>query len=292
MTSWIEHHLASDKLTAVQRRMLRHMARQPGDFLMVSVKEFAERAGVSPASVTRCVRAMGFASYEAFQKTMKERLLATQPLTNAYNYLAPQPAGSWRENELLTAEHEALQSCLHDLDTEALHSAAEATAQAERVYVLGYGSSSVLMHFLQYRLERLGLTVLSLENASQLNILAERCVHMHRRDMIIVSSFRGIYVNIEHLLQYANAFRIPNLAFTENSDSRISTLARWRLPIRRAATQGFKSLAAPMSLVHFFAGEVAKASPLATDAITRRLEWFAKYQQNLEQQHELKQQEP
>lgn len=283
MTSWIEQHLAANELTAGQRRILRHIERQPGDFLMVSVKEFAARAGVSPASVTRCVRALGFEGYEAFQKAMKDQLLAAHTLTNAYNYLDPDLADVQRENKLLAAEQQALQDCLHALDADILQDAAQATADAERVYLLGYGSSAVLMHFLQYRFERLGLTVHNLENATQLNILAERCVHMRKRDMIIVSSFRGIYVNIEHLLRYANAFRIPSLAFTENDDSHISTLARWRLPIRRAAMQGFKSLAAPMSVMHLFAMDVAKASPLATESITRRLEWFAKYQQDLKQ---------
>ena len=281
MPSWLDVHLASENLTPGQRRILEKMRLAPGDFLMIGVKEFARKTGASPASVTRCVRALGFAHYDAFQKAMKEELLASSTLTNAYNYLMPQHEAHGQESELLFAEQQALQRSLQDLNHDALHKAACEAVAAERIYLLGYGSSSPLMHYLQYRLERLGMVVINLENASNLTILAERCVHMRKKDMVIVSSFRGIYTNIEHLLQYAAAFRIPTLAFTENSDSRISALARWRLPIYRAVTRGFKSLAAPMSIIHLFAMELAKTHSVSGEAITRRLEWFTKYEQEL-----------
>ena len=279
IAQWLQTRVRGRALSAAQQRIVNALERSPQKFLLVSVKEFAALAGVSPATVSRCINALGY-DYGDFQQEMKKRLFQPQKLTSVYNYLdAGNPAGSGVWPQTLEAEQSTLRRLFASLDDAVFSGAAAAVAGAERVHIMGYGSSTALLRFLQYRFMRIGLDVVDMSSVSELNMVAEHCVHMDaKRDVLVTVSFRGVYENILHLLRFASAFSIPSIAFSENPDSEISRLSTFRIPIQRAVVNEFKSLAAPMSIMNLFVMETAGLLEPKKASIARRLAWFRKYQ--------------
>lgn len=278
---WLNSRILNRKLSAGQTRILRALVNEPENFLLVSVKDFALTANVSPAAVTRFVRFIGYDGYAQFQQDLKKRLFQPQKLTSVYNYLdALSPEGKKLTDLIQEAENAELCQSLAAIDPATLSEAASITAGAGRIHVIGYGSSTALLRFLQYRLMRIGLDVVDMTPVSQINMLAEHCVHMNaRRDVILTVSFRGVYDTVTHLLRFAKAFHIPSIAFSENPDSEISRLSTLRIPIKRAVIHEFKSLAVPMSLMNLFVMQVAAFLDPEKETIERRLVWFRKYQE-------------
>ena len=281
LPAWLENRLAGRSLTAGHRRILKALSDDPASFLLVSVKDFAKLAQVSPATVIRFVRFLGYASYAEFQQELKAKLFQPGKLTSVFNYLDDTGNGGWNIIEQIQqAESEELSRSLAALDQNVLQNAASLAAGAERIHLMGFGSSIALTRFLQYRLMRIGLDVVDMTPVSGINMLAEHCVHMtSRRDVIITVSFRGVYENINHLLRFAEAFKIPSIAFSENAESEISRLSTWRIPIRRAVIHEFKSLAVPMSIMNLFVMQTAAYIDSGKSNIARRLVWFRQYQE-------------
>lgn len=284
LPEWLESRIAGRQLTAGNRRIVKALSDEPAVFLLVSVKEFARLAQVSPATVIRFVRFLGYPGYADFQQELKERLFQPNKLTSVFNYLEDGGNGSWDIiDQIYKAESEELSRSLAALDPATLQSAASLAARAERIHLMGFGSSIALTRFLQYRLMRIGLDVVDMSPVSAINMLAEHCVHMNpRRDVIITVSFRGVYETINHLLHFAEAFNIPSIAFSENADSEISRLSTCRIPIRRAVIHEFKSLAVPMSLMNLFVMQTAAFIDPGKGTIARRLVWFRHYQEKNE----------
>lgn len=278
---WLSDRVAGRKLTAGQARIVAALGEAPENFLMVNVKVFAGLAGVAPATVSRCIQFLGYAGYTDFQRELKEKLFQPHKLTSVFNYLEADPADSFdlikRIREAETAE---LQQGLEAIDQATLHEAAMLTASAKRVHLMGFGSSNALLRFLQYRLMRVGLDVVDMTPVSEINMLAEHCVHMNaRQDVIITVGFRGVYDTMTHLLRFAATFQIPSIAFSENPDSEISRLSTYRIPIKRTVINGFKSLGVPMILLNLFVMQTARYFNPGKDTISRRLVWFRKYQE-------------
>jgi len=281
LPGWLEQRIAGRKLTSGNKRLVSALCREPASFLLVNVKEFAALAQVSPATVIRFVHFLGYSGYNAFQQDLKEQLRFPNRLTSVFDYLDDSGSGSWNiTSAIREAESAELSRSLEALDPAALQAAASLTANAERVHLIGFGSSNALTSFLQYRLMRIGIDVVDMTRVSEINILAEHCVHMNpRRDVIISVSFRGVYETIQHLLRFAQAFKIPSIAFSENADSEISQLSTYRIPIRRAVIHEFKSLAVPMSLMNLFVMQTAAFLDPGKSAIARKLVWFRQYQE-------------
>lgn len=281
LPEWLEKRIAGRKLTPGNKRLILALCREPASFLLVNVKEFATLAQVSPATVIRFVRFLGYPGYSSFQQELKKQLRLPNRLTSVFDYLENDSSKSWNIiNSIQEAESLELSRSLAALDPATLQAAAALTANAERVHLIGFGSSNALTSFLQYRLMRIGIDVVDMTHVSEINMLAEHCVHMNpRRDVIITVSFRGVYETIQHLLRFAQAFKIPSIAFSENADSEISQLSTYRIPIRRAVIHEFKSLAVPMSLLNLFVMQAAAFLDPGKSAIARKLVWFRQYQE-------------
>ncbi len=281
LPDWLKARISAAKLTEAHKRVVKALAVDPDDFLCVSVQEFAAKAGVSPATITRLTRVLGYDSYAEFQQDMKERIF--QPQITAPFLSNPDAAAN--SSNLLRRVHDAetdeLERNLKLIDAASFSEAARLTARAEHVYLVGFGSSVALLRFLQHRLMQMGLNVIDMTQVSELNMLAEYSVHIDaRRDVIISISFWGVYGTISHLLRFAKAFGIPSIAFSENQQSEISRLSNYRVPIKRAVINEFHSLSVPMSVLNLFTMHIARHKAPAKPSITKRLLWFKRYNES------------
>src|SRR6195256_7056558 len=85
----VRHRLAS--LSPAERRLARVLLSSYPIAGLESVARFAERAGVSPPTVTRFITKLGFSGYPEFQESLRDEVQArlSSPLTR---YRDDQPA--------------------------------------------------------------------------------------------------------------------------------------------------------------------------------------------------------
>jgi DNA-binding MurR/RpiR family transcriptional regulator len=132
----------------------------PAAPLELSITELAERAGTSPATVTRFCRLIGYAGYPPLRVGAAADLGRSSAATWQSDIgRAFDPADSALEvlTSLVSSHTAALQSTATQLDHAAAERAAAAIAGSDHVDIYGIGGSAGIATELQARLYRIGL---------------------------------------------------------------------------------------------------------------------------------------
>lgn len=190
-----------------------------------SITELAERAEVSPPTVTRFCRRLGCQSYSEF----KIRLAQTTYVGSRYLQAeANIPVVEDVVNDIITRAQKALHALHETTDIEQLKRVAKKICDAKMIYAFGSGgNSSMVVNEIQNRLFRLGIRVnSSSDHMMQLMIAAAA----KQDDIIIISSISGRNSELIKVLEVARDYKVFSIALTR-ANSPIAQVANMTLPI-------------------------------------------------------------
>ncbi|MBO6891479.1 MAG: MurR/RpiR family transcriptional regulator [Roseibium sp.] len=191
-------------------RILAALMRNHADFIMnAGITDVAERAGVSPPTVTRFCRRLGCESFTAFKVQVAQVAFAGQRYLTANTTSA---APSDVADSVLSHFQDAAAHTRDALDMGATVKAAEAIANAGLVAAFGAGgTSSMIADELQNRFFRLGLPTISVtDHAMQLMQAAT----MHAGDVVVASSVSGRNTQMVRALEAAKTYGATVVALT------------------------------------------------------------------------------
>ncbi|MBP1853006.1 MurR/RpiR family transcriptional regulator [Rhizobium halophytocola] len=184
-----------------------------------SIIELAERAEVSPPTVTRFCRRLGCQNFADFKVSLAKTVYV------GLRYLKPEPTSTAPADvatDVITTAQNALLQIHHSLGIERIEAAATALAAADMIYAFGSGgNSSMIADELQNRLFRLGSRITSCnDHAMQLMLTASA----RGSDVLIGSSFSGRNQELVRCFQLASESGITTIALTQ-SDSPVAQAA-------------------------------------------------------------------
>ncbi len=193
-----------------------------GDFefaVGASIIELAERAAVSPPTVTRFCRRLGCQSFSDFKVSLAKTSFV------GVRYLNPEAKSTEPADvaeDVITKAQNALFLMHRALEPALLEKVADRLARAEMVYAFGSGgNSSMIAGELQNRLFRLGSRITaSNDHNMQLMLTAAA----GNNDVIIGSSFSGRNQELARCFRLANENGITTIALTQ-SDSPVARAA-------------------------------------------------------------------
>ena len=190
-----------------------------------SIIELAEKADVSPPTVTRFCRRLGCDSFSDF----KVQLARTAYV--GMRYLKPEPKSTNPGDvaqDIITKAQNALFLLHRSLDLAAIELAAERLSRADMIYAFGSGgNSSMIASELQNRLFRFGLHVTaSSDHGMQLMMAAAA----KSTDVLIGSSFTGRNAELVRAFTLARESRVTTIALTQ-SNSPVAQVADIVVPI-------------------------------------------------------------
>ncbi|WP_431323009.1 MurR/RpiR family transcriptional regulator [Rhizobium sp. YTU87027] len=190
-----------------------------------SIIELAEKADVSPPTVTRFCRRLGCESFSDF----KVQLARTAYV--GMRYLKPEPKSTNPGDvaqDIITKAQNALFLLHRSLDLAAIELAAERLSRADMIYAFGSGgNSSMIANELQNRLFRFGLHVTaSSDHGMQLMMAAAA----KQTDVLIGSSFTGRNAELVRAFALARESRVTTIALTQ-SNSPVAQIAEIVVPI-------------------------------------------------------------
>lgn len=176
-----------------------------------SITELAERAEVSPPTVTRFCRRLGCNGFADF----KVRLAKTSYV--GVRYLRPEAESIGATDiasDIVTKAQNALFLMHRALDPALIDTAATRLAEAEVIYAFGSGgNSSMIASEMQNRLFRLGSRVIaSADHAMQLMLTAAA----GKRDVLIGSSFSGRNLELANCFKVARENGLFTIALTQS----------------------------------------------------------------------------
>lgn len=207
------------QFSASEQRIVKILLNEFDFAVNASIIELAERADVSPPTVTRFCRRLGCQSFADF----KVKLARTAYV--GVRYLNPEAESTEPADvaaDVITKAQNALFLLHKALDATVLEKAADRLSRAEMVYAFGSGgNSSMIASELHNRLFRLGTRVTaSSDHSMQLMLTAAA----RPNDVIIGSSFSGRNAELVRCFDLARENGISTIALTQ-SDSAVARAA-------------------------------------------------------------------
>jgi DNA-binding MurR/RpiR family transcriptional regulator len=214
-----------------------------------SVARFAERAHVSPPTVTRFITKLGFRGYPEFQETLRHEVQArlSSPLTR---YRDDQPARGTDSmlSDALQISSNNLKATMDVLSHRDVAEAVELMADVRRrVMVLGGRVSAPLARYLaaQLHLLRPGIGLVDTERSGP----AQQLIDMRRGDVLVVFDYRRYQADTIDSARLASAQGCNVILFTDPWLSPASGFARQVIVASVDTIGPFDSLVGAMAVV-------------------------------------------
>jgi DNA-binding MurR/RpiR family transcriptional regulator len=214
-----------------------------------SVARFAERAHVSPPTVTRFITKLGFRGYPEFQETLRHEVQArlSSPLTRYRDDQPAQGTDSLLSDALEISSHN-LKATMDVLSHRDVAEAVELMADVRRrVMVLGGRVSAPLARYLaaQLHLLRPGIGLVDADRSGP----AQQLIDMRRGDVLVVFDYRRYQGDTIESARLASAQGCNVILFTDPWLSPASGFAR-QVIVSSVDTIGpFDSLVGAMAVV-------------------------------------------
>jgi RpiR family carbohydrate utilization transcriptional regulator len=170
---------------------------RPREFVLLSVRDTADRLNSDPATIIRIVRGLGFETYREFQRYLQDLTVAHATSLDSMQSASDRHSLSGQMQAAVDQDIDNLRALRTATDFDRLASIATRIWKARRVYILGGDLAATVVEYVTYHLTLLRILVLPGTSTG-------RMVHLMRdvskNDLVIAISFgRGLRSTVEGL---------------------------------------------------------------------------------------------
>jgi DNA-binding MurR/RpiR family transcriptional regulator len=259
-------------LSSAERKLARVLMASYPIAGLESVARFAERAGVSPPTVTRFITKLGFRGYPEFQEVLRHEVQArlSSPLARYRDEAGPTGAAS-ALSRALEASAENLRATLQLVSHRDFEEAVDLLADSRRhVMVLGGRVSAPLARYLAGQLHLLRPYVGLVE--AERTAPAQELVDMRKADVLVVFDYRRYQADTIESARVAASRGCNVVLFTDPWLSPASAVARQVLVSSVETVGPFDSLVGGMAVVEAIVAAVLRKLGPQAEARMQNLE--------------------
>jgi DNA-binding MurR/RpiR family transcriptional regulator len=258
-----------DSLSPAERRLARVLLASYPIAGLESVARFAERAGVSPPTVTRFITKLGFRGYPEFQENLRHEVQAR--LSSPLERYRDEPTRDSAVKTALDVSARNLQATLDLLSERDLNEAIDLLADVRRrIQVLGGRVTAPLARYLatQLHLLRPGIGLVDSERSTP----AQQLIDMRKTDVLVVFDYRRYQTDTIESARVAAARGCDVVLFTDQWLSPASAFARQVLVTSVETVGPFDSLVGAMAVVEALVAAVLAKLGSRAEARMQNLE--------------------
>ena len=179
---------SADQMTATDQKMVAALLDRREELVFLSGPQLADRIDVHGAAPTRLAQKLGYKGFPELRSVLQEEMLNAQDAARRMRRsVKSAEEGNYLSN-LIASEVAALQNLNELLSQSAIDQAADAIFAAKKVFVFAQGHALPLAQFLTRRLDRFGMTTVTLTGRG--HDVAERLVGIKREDVLVSMAFR------------------------------------------------------------------------------------------------------
>jgi DNA-binding MurR/RpiR family transcriptional regulator len=256
-------------LSPAERRLARVLLASYPIAGLESVARFAERAAVSPPTVTRFITKLGFRGYPEFQESLRHEVQAR--LSSPLARYRDEPKRDSAVDDALEISAHNLKATLELLSERDLNEAVDLLADVRRrVMVLGGRVSAPLARYLaaQLHLLRPGIDLVDTERSAP----AQQLIDMRKTDVLVVFDYRRYQGDTIDSARVAAARGCNVILFTDPWLSPASAFARQVLVTSVETVGPFDSLVGAMAVVEAVIAAVLRKLGSRAEARMQSLE--------------------
>ena len=223
----------------------------PDEIAFGTVSTIAEQADVQPSTLVRFAQAMGYQGFSDLQEVFRSRLR-----DRILNYderiaqLREHAINASKSNVIFhgfsDAAEKSVASLREKLDPAALDRAVDMLARAEVIYLIGLRRSFPISSYMAYAFGKLGVRSMLVDGVG--GLAPEQFAQATVRDAVLAISFTPYASETVSLVQAATARRVPVVSITDSAFSPLAQAADCWLEASEANFEGFRSMAATLTL--------------------------------------------
>lgn len=258
-----------NSLSPAERRLARVLLASYPIAGLESVARFAERAGVSPPTVTRFIAKLGFRGYPEFQESLRHEVQAR--LSSPLARYRDEPKRDSAVDDALEAWTHNLKTTLELLSERDLNEAVELLADVRRrVLIVGGRVSATLARYLagQLHLLRPGVGLVDSERSAP----AQQLIDMRKTDVLVVFDYRRYQQDTIECARVAAGRGCGVVLFTDPWLSPASAFARQVLVTSVETVGPFDSLVGATAVVEALVAAVLRRLGPRAEARMQSLE--------------------
>src|SRR5215472_8353622 len=176
-----------EHLSVKRQEIIRPILEHPREYVLLSVRALAKRLHSDPATIIRIVHGLGFETYKQFQRHLHELSLAFATSMDTMQQTAHAPGKSVPPRDSVFHDLKNLQGLKNALDPQRFTALAKRLYSARRIAILGADLAAVLVEYLGYQLNLLGLPVFP---ATSHGPITHTVRALGKQDLLIAISFR------------------------------------------------------------------------------------------------------
>jgi DNA-binding MurR/RpiR family transcriptional regulator len=223
----------------------------PDEIAFGTVSSIAEQAAVQPSTLVRFAQAMGYQGFsdmqEIFRSRLRDRILN---YGERLEQLRAHAKDTSKSNVIFQGFCEASARSIAALEEKLqpgdLDRVVERLAAAETIYLIGLRRSFPIASYMAYAFGKLGVRA-SLVDAVG-GLAAEQMTFARPADVVLAVSFAPYASETVALARAAAQKSIPVVAVTDNPFSPLAQIAETWLEVSEANFEGFRSMAATLTL--------------------------------------------
>ncbi len=220
-------------------RAANHAAANPEKIVFSSIREFAGKSLVSPASIIRMSRALGFSGYRSFRDALRA---ATKDLNGP---VGQSGLPGKTQGHFLTSFSSIAASDL-GATTIKMNQIADRILAANTVFVVGFRSAHNFAQYFVY-LAHMAMGHFRLASPA-MSSAADHLASADKNDVVIVFSVAPYAVEAVQLAYFLSENKIPTLAITDNANSPFSKTCDYVLEAMRVQIGPIQSMAGCVTL--------------------------------------------
>lgn len=209
-----------DSFSASDRRVATWILENPIEVVQMTVSQLSERAGVAESTIVRCAKRLGYSGFQ----DLKIHLARESAVRSSS--ASPTLSRDASAAETLVAVAAVHRETLSDMSSSIaggdFEAAVDLLQAADRVVLIGFGSSAMVCNEAEERLFSLGVNT-SAPRTSNMKYLA--CSRMTDGDVLVCVSHTGATKDIINYARMANAAGAKVLAITSLSRTQLENAA-------------------------------------------------------------------
>lgn len=231
------------------RRATEFVLRNPALTAMHSMRRVAKEAGVTPPTMLRMAKLLGYKGYEEFRDVYRHgyHLLVSDFGGRARKLQMRQDQNVSLWSDLIQANNAHLQQLIDHVRPEELQVAATRLLNSRRVFVVGMLSSFSFATYFHY-IGRLALPNWHLLSAGG-SMLADEAATLNARDAVIAIGFNPYALGTVQVARLARERKAPIVAITDNEGSPLAQIASHVFLAPNDSPQFFGSFVATIALI-------------------------------------------
>ena len=223
----------------------RHLIDHPQDIALMSMRDLARRAGVSPATMTRLAQFLGAEGYEDLRREQADTIRRGDGFA-ARAMAAPRGAPEALAQQILNGLSQQIATLTQPESLDRITAAARAMAGARRIFVLGARSCHAVAWQFHYVMSLLGERTRHLDGPGGTG--ADPLMRAQAGDVLLVVSVSPYARDSLELAGLARAQGLGVVAITDSAVSPLAGLADHLLICPTASPGFFHSLTPAMAL--------------------------------------------